>query len=112
MQFATGGSSARLRGRIAVITGAAAGIGRATAELFAREGARLVLADVNTEGLDAVRESVCGSSEDVVLVTADVSRPEDARRAVQTAVDRFGRIDIAVAKESLQNYLGLSEITR
>ena len=97
MQFATGGSSARLRGRIAVITGAAAGIGRATAELFAREGARLVLADVNTEGLGAVRESVCGSSEDVVLVTADVSRPEDARRAVQTAVDRFGRIDIAVA---------------
>ena len=97
MQFGTGGSSARLRGKTALITGAAAGIGRATAELFAREGARLVLADVNTEGLDAVRESLCGSSEDVVLVTADVSRPEDARRAVQTAVERFGRIDIAVA---------------
>ncbi|MGB8385088.1 MAG: SDR family NAD(P)-dependent oxidoreductase [Dermatophilaceae bacterium] len=101
MQFSTGGSSARLRGRIAVITGAAAGIGRATAELFAREGARLVLADVNTEGLDAVRESLSGSSEDVVLVTADVSRPEDARRAVQTAVDRFGRIDIAVANAGI-----------
>ena len=100
MQLATGGSSARLRGKTALITGAAAGIGRATAELFAREEARLVLADVNTEGLAAVRE-LCGSIEDVVLVTADVSRPADARRAVEAAVDRFGRIDIAVANAGI-----------
>lgn len=101
MQFATGGPSARLGGKIAVITGAAAGIGRATAELFAREGARLVLADVNTEGLDAVGESLPGSGEDIVLVTADVSRPEDARRAVVAAVERFGRLDIAVANAGI-----------
>ena len=60
-------------------------------------GARLVLADVNTEALDAVGESLGGPSEDVVPVTADASRPEEARRAVDAAVVRFGRLDIAVA---------------
>jgi NAD(P)-dependent dehydrogenase (short-subunit alcohol dehydrogenase family) len=50
--------SGRLSGKSAVITGAAAGIGRATAELFAREGARLVLADINTDGLSALSNSL------------------------------------------------------
>ena len=54
-ESATGEGPGRLRGKSALITGAAAGIGRAAAELFAREGARLVLADINTDGLSARR---------------------------------------------------------
>ena len=70
--------SGRLLGKSAVITGAAAGIGRATAELFAREGARLVLADINGDGLSTLRESLAKVTDDLVGVTADVSKPEDS----------------------------------
>jgi NAD(P)-dependent dehydrogenase (short-subunit alcohol dehydrogenase family) len=58
------------------VTGAAAGIGRATAELFARDGARLVLADINTDGLWALHGSLANVTDDVAVVTADVSKPE------------------------------------
>jgi len=95
----------------ALITGAATGIGRATADLFASQGARLVLADVNAEGLDAVRESLSGSSADVLLVTADVSQPKDARRAIDAAVERFGRIDIAVANAGVIPLASVIEAT-
>jgi len=74
--------SGRLLGKSAVVTGAAAGIGRATAELFAREGARLVLADINADGLSALRDSLRDVTGDVAVVTADVSKPEDVRRMI------------------------------
>jgi NAD(P)-dependent dehydrogenase (short-subunit alcohol dehydrogenase family) len=85
----------RLRGKSAVVTGAAKGIGRATAELFAREGARLVLADVDEDGLEELRERLGWAEAEVVV--GDVSQPEEARRMVFGAVERFGRIDVLVA---------------
>src|SRR5688500_6380741 len=69
-ESSVGVRSGRLRGKSALITGAAAGIGRATAELFAREGARLVLADINTDGLSALRDSLADVTGDVALVRA------------------------------------------
>src|SRR5918997_1701386 len=87
----------RLRGKSAVVTGAAKGIGRATAELFAREGALLVMTDVDEAGLEELRERLTGESVEVETVGGDVSVPEDARRMVGAAVERFGRIDILVA---------------
>ena len=66
MASSTEAGSGRLLGKSAVITGAAAGIGRATAELFAREGARLVLADINADGLSTLRESLANVTDDVV----------------------------------------------
>jgi NAD(P)-dependent dehydrogenase (short-subunit alcohol dehydrogenase family) len=85
----------RLRGKPAVVTGAAKGIGRATAELFAREGARLVLADVDEDGLAELRKRLDWAEVEVVV--GDVSKPEEARRMVSAAVERFGRIDVLVA---------------
>lgn len=93
--------SGRLLGKSAVITGAAAGIGRATAELFAREGARLVLADINGAGLSTLRESLAKVTDDLVSVTADVSKPEEAHRIIKAAVERYGRLDIAVANAGI-----------
>jgi NAD(P)-dependent dehydrogenase (short-subunit alcohol dehydrogenase family) len=87
MALSTGGSSGRLLGKRAVVTGAAAGIGRATAELFAREGACLVLADINTDGLSALHDSLVDVTDDVAVVTADVSKPEDSRRMINVAID-------------------------
>lgn len=85
----------RLRGKVAVVTGAAKGIGRATAELFAREGARLVVTDVDEAGLSQLRERLAGA--EVEAVVGDVSVVEDARRMIGMAVESFGRIDVLVA---------------
>jgi NAD(P)-dependent dehydrogenase (short-subunit alcohol dehydrogenase family) len=103
--------SARLLGKSAVVTGAAAGIGRATAELFAREGARLVLADINTDGLSALRDSLGEVTGDVTVVTADVSKPEDVRRMIDVAVERYGRLDIAVANAGIIPLASVVEAT-
>ncbi len=87
----------RLAGKSAVITGAAKGIGRATAELFAREGARLVLTDVDGKTLAAGADQLRGAGFEVEPVAGDVSVPDDARRMILAAVERYGRIDILVA---------------
>jgi NAD(P)-dependent dehydrogenase (short-subunit alcohol dehydrogenase family) len=78
-----------LRGKSAVVTGAAKGIGKATAELFAREEARLVITDVDEAGLSRLRERLVGS---VV---------EDARRMIRSAIETFGRIDVLVANAGI-----------
>jgi NAD(P)-dependent dehydrogenase (short-subunit alcohol dehydrogenase family) len=100
-----------LRGKSALITGAAAGIGRATAELFAREGARLVLADINTDGLSALRDSLADVTGEVALVTADVSKPADARQMIEVAVEHYGRLDIAVANAGIIPLASIVEAT-
>jgi NAD(P)-dependent dehydrogenase (short-subunit alcohol dehydrogenase family) len=97
----TGDGLGRLGGKSAVVTGAAAGIGRATAELFAREGARLVAADVNEAGLRRLREDLAATGAEVETVVGDVSLDADARRMIQAAVDRFGRLDVLVANAGI-----------
>jgi NAD(P)-dependent dehydrogenase (short-subunit alcohol dehydrogenase family) len=92
---ATARGLGRLQGKVAVVTGAAKGIGKATAELFAREGARLVITDVDEAGLSRLRERLAGSK--VEAVVGDVSVVEDARRMIGAAVESFGRIDVLVA---------------
>jgi NAD(P)-dependent dehydrogenase (short-subunit alcohol dehydrogenase family) len=91
----------RLKNRVAIVTGAARGIGRATAELFAREGARLVLTDIDGATLEEVCGQLSAAGADVVAVSGDVSVPEDARRMVQAAVDRHGRLDVLVANAGI-----------
>jgi NAD(P)-dependent dehydrogenase (short-subunit alcohol dehydrogenase family) len=91
------GGSGRLHGKVAVITGAAKGIGKATAELFAREGARLVVTDVDEDGLWRLGERLAGSE----VVVGDVSVVEDARRMINAAVEGFGRVDVLVANAGI-----------
>src|ERR671910_383021 len=94
---ATAQGLGRLRGKAAVVTGAAKGIGKATAELFAREEARLVITDVDEAGLSRLQERLAGSGAEVEAVVGDVSVVEDARRMISAAVEGFGRIDVLVA---------------
>jgi NAD(P)-dependent dehydrogenase (short-subunit alcohol dehydrogenase family) len=78
----------RLEGKIAIVTGAASGIGRATTELFAAEGARVVAVDLN----EAAGRELDGDS--VAFVRADVASRADVERVVRGAVERFGGLDI------------------
>jgi 3-oxoacyl-[acyl-carrier protein] reductase len=83
----------RLNDKVALITGAASGFGKGIAELFAREGARVALADINESGARAAAAAISNSA---VAVACDVSRREDVNAAVKAAVDAFGGIDILV----------------
>jgi NAD(P)-dependent dehydrogenase (short-subunit alcohol dehydrogenase family) len=86
--------SGGVSGKVALITGAASGIGRATALLFAREGAALVLADVNADAGQRVADEIAQSGGRAFFEPADVARAADCKRLVERAIREFGRIDI------------------
>ena len=83
----------RFAGKVAVITGGAQGIGRACAERFLSEGARVVLADVDETRLAATAARI-GTRENVLAVVADVARKADVDALIAETVEKFGRIDI------------------
>jgi NAD(P)-dependent dehydrogenase (short-subunit alcohol dehydrogenase family) len=82
----------KLAGKTAIITGAAAGIGAASALLFAKEGANIVAVDLDRNGLDRLAAQI--PNDACVTVVADVSRRDDVLNAIRSAHERFGRIDI------------------
>lgn len=84
----------RLDGKVAIITGAASGIGKATALLFAEEGAKVIVVDWDAEKGQAVADEIVGRGREAAFVRVDVSRPEDVQAMVRTAVERFGRLDV------------------
>ncbi len=88
-------SGARLEGKCAIVTGSTTGIGKATAILFAQEGARVVVSDVDEVGRGVV-EAIKGDGGEAVFVKADVSQAGDAERMVDTAVRTYGRLDVLV----------------
>ena len=84
----------RLGGKVAVITGAASGIGRSSAERFAAEGARVVVADLDADGAQEAAATITRDGGEATHVRCDVTRAEDARAMVEAAVDRYGGLDI------------------
>ncbi|PWU62265.1 glucose dehydrogenase [Micromonospora globispora] len=85
-----------MRGKVALVTGAGMGMGRATAELFARSGASVLVVDWDPPAGRAVSEALNDAGHDTIFCAADVSRSADAERMVRTAVDAWGRLDCAV----------------
>jgi NAD(P)-dependent dehydrogenase (short-subunit alcohol dehydrogenase family) len=84
----------RLEGKVALITGGASGMGKVASELFASEGAAVVLTDLNDEAGQATASGIDAAGGRSLYVHADVSKEADARAMVEAAVARFGRLDI------------------
>jgi len=84
----------RLANKVALITGAGSGIGRESALLFSREGARVVVVDVKDEAGEAVVEELRSAGGEAVYVHADVSKVADAEAMVRSAEESFGRLDV------------------
>jgi NAD(P)-dependent dehydrogenase (short-subunit alcohol dehydrogenase family) len=100
----------KLAGRVAVVTGAARGIGRATAERLLAEGARVVFSDIDEETLRATATAQ-GAADRVFAARADVSRKADVDRLVDAAADRFGAIDIMVNNAGIAPVVDFLDVT-
>jgi NAD(P)-dependent dehydrogenase (short-subunit alcohol dehydrogenase family) len=100
----TGGG--RLADRVALVTGAASGIGQATAQRFLAEGARVAAADLNGDGLQAEFSGQDGA----ITVVGDVSEPADAARMAAAAAESFGAIDILVNCAGIARYTNFLEL--
>jgi NAD(P)-dependent dehydrogenase (short-subunit alcohol dehydrogenase family) len=87
-------SGVRLEDKVTIITGGGSGMGRVAAELFAREGARVVVADVTAETAEAAVAAVTSAGGQASAFAGDVSNEDDARRMVEHAVATYGRVDV------------------
>lgn len=86
----------KLLDKIAVISGAGKGIGKATAELFLKEGAKVVLTSRNSSELEMIRENRNDRKSDIITIAGDISKEETVDRIITETIDKFGRIDILV----------------
>jgi 3-oxoacyl-[acyl-carrier protein] reductase len=93
--------SRSISGSVAIVTGAASGMGRATAQLFADEGTRLALLDINGDGLDEVAEAIRSAGGEVLALTVDLSDRDAVECAVLQVGEHYGTIDILVNNAGL-----------
>lgn len=84
----------KLEGKVAIVTGAASGFGAASARLFASEGARVLVVDINKAGADEVADGIQAAGGTALACKVDVSQQADVERMIASAVDDFGRVDI------------------
>lgn len=102
----------RLHGRIALVTGGGTGIGRAAAVAYAREGAKVVVAGRRTAEIENVAQEIINAGGEALAVSADVSNEDDVRRLIDTAVERYGRLDTAFNNAGiLGNFAPIAEQT-
>lgn len=97
-----------LENKVAIITGAASGIGKAAAMLFAKEGAKVVVSDIQEDLGKSVVNEIKVSGGEAIFVKADSSKPADNEALVKAAVDHFGKLDIAVNNAGIGGPMGMT----
>lgn len=98
-----------LNGKVAVVTGAGAGLGEASAMCLARAGAAVVVNDLSSEAAEAVTDRICDMGGQAVASSGDAGDWNTARRAVDLAIGEFGRLDVVHANAGVERYLPLED---
>ncbi|MDK2839494.1 MAG: cyclopentanol dehydrogenase [Thermosipho sp. (in: thermotogales)] len=101
----------RLEGKIAIITGAARGMGKAEAELFAKNGAKVVVADILEDEAKQVADNLKKNGYDVIAYKLDVSKSEDWKNVVNSVVEKWGKIDVLVNNAGILSWPGVEDGT-
>lgn len=96
----------RLENKVAVITGAASGMGRAMALLFAEKGSKIIAADINQARLDTLEKDITANGGTVTTVIADMSKEEDIENMIQAALTHYGKLDILVNNAGIMDNFG------
>ncbi|HJW17183.1 MAG TPA: glucose 1-dehydrogenase [Flavisolibacter sp.] len=86
----------QLENKVAIITGSGSGIGKSAALLFAREGAKVIISDVNVEHGNSVVDEITKNGGTAFFIKADSSKPEDNEKLINQTLDKFGTLDIAI----------------
>jgi 3-oxoacyl-(acyl-carrier-protein) reductase len=86
----------RLKDKVAVITGAGSGIGEATAIRFAKEGAKVIINDVNMEAANSVLEKIKGEGGEAIILQADISKKDEVEAMMQKVIENYGKLDVLV----------------
>jgi NAD(P)-dependent dehydrogenase (short-subunit alcohol dehydrogenase family) len=100
----------KLQSKVAVITGAGSGIGRASAKLFAKEGAKVLIVDINEKALSEVVKEIKQAGGEATAIVVDVGKVAENQRMIETAVKTYGRIDILFNNAGIAGE-GLAETT-
>ena len=98
----------KLQGKVALVTGAASGIGKEIADTFAREGARIIIADLNMEAATAAAADI-GGTDRAIAVAMDVTNEQQVEDGMAKAIAAFGRLDILVSNAGIQTVAPLEE---
>ena len=96
----------RVEGKVALITGGGSGIGQATALLFGREGAKVLVADYNAEGGEHTVKTIAETGATAVFHAADVSNPQDVDALMHKVVETYGRLDCAFNNAGIEGQMG------
>lgn len=99
----------KLKNKVAIVTGAASGVGKAITELYAKEGAKVVVADIDESAILATVDAITQTGGDAVGVVANVTKEEDVQAMVQKAVDAYGTVDILVNNAGIMDNFRLIE---
>ncbi|MGV2805845.1 SDR family NAD(P)-dependent oxidoreductase, partial [Clostridium perfringens] len=102
----------RLSGNVAIVTGAASGMGKATAELFAAEGAKVVVSDLRLEAAQAVVDEITAKGGTALALVANVAKEEDVQQLVDATVNAYGTLDILINNAGIMdNFVPAADLT-
>ena len=101
----------RLENKVAIITGGSSGIGRAICEVFAEEGAKIAIADIDAEGGEETMRRIKAANGEAIFVQTDVSKESDVQNMVEVAASAFGKINVLVNDAAAFEFGKVEDVT-